>query len=73
MAVGFFDKLKKANREIESIPDKVMKCLGDYLEKKKDITSADVKKNSVAGQSLYIWCRAMYDYSIVMKKINPLK
>jgi hypothetical protein len=43
------------------------------MEKNNKFSEEDIKKASIAAHTLYIWIKAMLDYSRTVEKVEPLK
>ena len=68
---GFLDKLKKYN--VAKTPEKVLEKVRNNYISKPEFDPEDVGKKSVAAKSMCIWARALNNYSIVLKVVEPKK
>jgi len=73
IAVNFFDKLKKCNEWRDNLNKKLLDALSKFMEKNNKFSEEDIKKASIAAHTLYIWIKAMLDYSRTVEKVEPLK
>lgn len=67
----FFGRLKGFKKD--KISEKNIKALGKFIDQNPKFTPAEVASASAAGKSLCAWANAIYVYSQVVKKIEPLK
>ena len=70
MEMNFLDRLK--NYDKNNIPDNILKKLRTYTTK-QDFDPAIVGPKNSASKSLCMWCKAIDNYSKVVKEVEPKK
>jgi len=67
----FLDKLKKY--DVTKTPEKWLERVRKNYLAKKEFDPEDVGKKSFAAKSMCMWVKALNNYSIVVKKVEPKK
>lgn len=67
----FLDKLKKY--DVSKTPEKWLERVRKNYLAKKEFDPEDVGKKSLAAKSMCMWVKALNNYSIVVKKVEPKK